>query len=87
MSKVGNQEGLRIPLPEGFTTKAFATGARRVTISPENIHLSWSWDEVFVNYGGAKAVKAGIIMTLPKDPDVLRAISKGLMTLANELDD
>jgi hypothetical protein len=71
---------------EDFKTKTFTGGGERVLVEPTGLYATWDWKKVFLHYTGDKAQAAGVLLELPNDPDTLRAIGMGFLSLATKLE-
>ncbi len=85
MAKKKAQQGHFIGPIEDFTAQSFSAQGERVEVKPTGLYATWDWNKVYLHYTGDDAQAAHILMELPKDPVVLKAIAKGLSALAKKL--
>ncbi len=85
MAKKKSHQGHFIAPIADFTAQTFSVQGERVEVKPTGLYATWDWNKVYLHYTGDEAQAAHILMELPKDPDVLKAIAKGLRALAKNL--
>lgn len=77
---------LYIPFPnENYVVATLDRKGKRFNMDAKALHLSWTYDKIFVNYAGDKAGESHTTLELPLDADFLRLMAKKLNDLARSL--